>query len=54
MIGARDTDRRDEKCIQILIGYPEGKGLHGRPRHRLKNIIRMGLKEVWWETVRLD
>jgi hypothetical protein len=31
-------------AYKVLIGKPEGKRLHGRPRRRLENNIRMNLK----------
>jgi hypothetical protein len=30
----------------ILIGTPEGKRLHGRPRRRWEDNIRMDVKEI--------
>jgi hypothetical protein len=35
----------------ILVGDPEGKGQHGRPRGRWENNIRMNLKEIRWKGV---
>jgi hypothetical protein len=36
---------------KILIRKPEGKRLHGRPRHGLEDNIRMNNKEIGWEGV---
>jgi len=38
-------------AYKTFIGKPEGKRLHGRPRHRWKDNIRMDLKEIGWEGV---
>jgi hypothetical protein len=38
MVEMRSADR-------ILVGKPEGKRPHGRPRHRWKDNIRMDLKK---------
>jgi hypothetical protein len=38
-------------AYNILVGKPEGKRPHGRPRHRWKDNIRMDLREIWWEGV---
>jgi hypothetical protein len=32
-----------------LVGKPEGRNPHGRPRHRWEYNIRKDLKEVRWE-----
>jgi hypothetical protein len=32
--------RREEECIRILVGKPEGKRPSGRPRRRLEDILR--------------
>jgi hypothetical protein len=50
MGGAYSTHGRDEKCIH-LIGKPEGKRSHGRPRRRWEDDIRMDLKETEREYV---
>jgi hypothetical protein len=34
---------------KILVAKPEGKRLFGRIRHRLKDNIRMDLREIGWE-----
>jgi hypothetical protein len=31
---------------RVLVGKPEGKRPLGRPRHRMEDIIKMGLQEV--------
>jgi hypothetical protein len=38
-------------AYNILVGKPEGKSPLGRLRRRWKDIIRMDLREVWWEDV---
>jgi hypothetical protein len=38
-------------AYNILVGKPEGKRPHGRPRHRWENNIRMDLTEIRWEDV---
>jgi hypothetical protein len=43
--------RRDERCIKILVGKPEGKRPRGRHRHRWENNIRMDFWEIGWEGV---
>jgi hypothetical protein len=43
------TNERDEKCIQNLVGKPEGKRPFGRPRHRWEVNIVMDLRELGWE-----
>jgi hypothetical protein len=30
------------------VGKPEGKGRHGRPRHRWEDNIKMDLQKVGW------
>jgi hypothetical protein len=36
-------------AYKTFIGKPEGKRLHGRPRHRWEDNIKMDLREVEWE-----
>jgi hypothetical protein len=38
-------------AYKIYVVKLEGKRLHGRPRHRWKDNIRMDLKEIGWEGV---
>jgi hypothetical protein len=40
-----------DKCIQILVGKPEGKRPLGRSRRGWEDVIRMDLREVKWEGV---
>jgi len=35
-----------ERCVQDLVGKPEGKKLLGRPRHIWEDNTKMGTKEV--------
>jgi hypothetical protein len=44
--GSSGTYRVEERCIQGLVGTPEGKRPLERPRHRWEDNIRMGLKEI--------
>ena len=32
----------------VLVGKPEGRRPHGRPRHRWEDNIKMDLREVGW------
>jgi hypothetical protein len=36
---------------RVLVGKPEGKSPHGRPRCRWKNGIKMDLREIGWGSV---
>jgi hypothetical protein len=36
----------EERCIQGLVGKPEGKRPLGRPRYRLEDNIKMNVQEV--------
>jgi len=38
--------RMGARCIQVLVGKPEGKGPLGRPRLRREDNIKMDLQEV--------
>jgi hypothetical protein len=38
-------------AYSVLVRKPEGKRPLGRHRHRLKNNIRMDLREIGWEDV---
>jgi hypothetical protein len=42
------------KCIQILVGIPEGKRPLGRRRLRSESNIKMDLGEIRWEGVGPD
>jgi hypothetical protein len=42
---------RDEKCIQNLVGKPEGKRPLGGPRCIWENNSRMDVREMGWEGV---
>jgi hypothetical protein len=37
---------REEKCIQGLVGKPEGKRPIGNPRYRWEGNIKMNLREL--------
>jgi hypothetical protein len=41
----------EEKCIEALVGRPEGKRLLTRPRRRWEYNIKINLKELEWEDV---
>jgi hypothetical protein len=54
MGGACGTYGREERCIQGLLGTPEGKRPLGRPRRMWEDNIKMVLQEVgWWDMTRL-
>jgi hypothetical protein len=38
-------------AYKILVGKPEGKRPHGRPRHKWEDNIKMYLKEIGLESV---
>jgi hypothetical protein len=40
----------ERKVYRVLMGKPDGKRPHGRPRRRWKNGIRMDLREIGWKT----
>jgi hypothetical protein len=37
---------QDRNVLKVLVGKPEGKRPHGRPRHRWEDGIRMDLREI--------
>jgi hypothetical protein len=41
----------ERKMYRVLVGKPEGKRSHRRPRHRWKDMIRMDLRETGWRSV---
>jgi hypothetical protein len=51
MSRAYSMHRRDEKFIQILILEPEGKRLHGRPKHKWDKNIKVDLGEIACDNV---
>jgi hypothetical protein len=51
MGGAYSTHKRGEECVQNFDWETEGKRSLGRPRRRLGDNIRMGLREIGWEDV---
>ena len=51
MAVANDTRRREEKCLQGLIGNPEANRQLRRPRNKRKYDIKKDLKEVGREGV---
>ena len=36
------------RAYRVLVGKPEGKRPHGRPRRRWEDNIKMDVKEVGW------
>jgi hypothetical protein len=42
------------RCIQVLVGRPEGRRLLGRPRHRWEDNIKMDIQEVGWGIDRIE
>jgi hypothetical protein len=51
MVRACGIYRGEEKCIQVLVGKPEGKTHLRRPTHGWQDGIRKDFKEVGWEYV---
>jgi len=47
---ARMREIRNIMC-KVLVGKPEGKRPHGRPKHRWEGNIRNDLKEIGWKGV---
>jgi hypothetical protein len=45
MGGTCSTSGKEEECISVIGGKPEGKKPLGRPRHRWVDNIKMGLGE---------
>jgi hypothetical protein len=41
----------ERNVYKVLMGKPEGKRPHGRPRHRWEDGIRMDLKKIGWGSV---
>jgi hypothetical protein len=57
MGGGSSTDEGDKRCIQGLVGKPEGKRPFGRPAHRWEDNIRVNPEDgrtwgtlVWLRT----
>jgi hypothetical protein len=46
MVGACTTYVGEERCIQVLVGKPEGKRPLVRPRRRWEDNIKMDPREV--------
>ena len=46
MGGACGTYETQERCVQVLVGRPEGNRPLGRPRRRWEDNIKMELQEV--------
>jgi hypothetical protein len=44
--GTCGTHGVGERCLQVLVGRPEGKRPLGRPRRRWENNFRMDLRET--------
>jgi hypothetical protein len=44
--GTCDTQGGGERCLQSLVGSPEGKRPLGRPRYRWEDNIKMDLREI--------
>jgi len=44
--GTCGTNGGGERCLQVLVGRPEGKRLPGRPRRRWEENIKMGVREI--------
>jgi transposase len=41
----------EERCVQVLVGKPEGKRPLGRPGRRWEDNIKIGLREVGWRGI---
>jgi hypothetical protein len=41
-------------AYRVLVGNPEGRRPHRRPRRRWEDNIKMDLREVGWGTVWID
>jgi hypothetical protein len=39
-------EEEEERCLQVLVGRPEGKRQLGRPRRRWEDNIKMDLGEI--------
>jgi hypothetical protein len=46
MVRASSTTTVEEDCIEIIVGYPEGKRPQRRPRRRWVSIINMDREPV--------
>jgi hypothetical protein len=44
--GACATRGKGDKCVQVVVGKPEGKRSLGRPKHRWEDNIRTYLTEI--------
>jgi hypothetical protein len=44
--GTCGTHGGGKRCLQRLVGRPEGKRPLGRPRRRWEDDIKLGLKEI--------
>jgi len=51
MEGACETYWRKRDTYRALVSKPEGKIPFGSPRRRWEDNIKMGLKEIGWESV---
>jgi len=38
-------------AYNTVVEEPEGKRLFGRPKRRWEDNIRVGYREIWWESV---
>jgi hypothetical protein len=52
--GACGTHGRGDKVYKVLVGKPEGKRPLGRPRRRWEDGIRMDLREIGLDWIRLS
>ena len=51
MLRTYKTYVEEKKCMQVLVGKPEGKRQLRRPRHRWEGNVVTDLREVEWESV---
>jgi hypothetical protein len=48
---ACSTNGEKRNAYRILVGMPEGKRPLGRPRRRWVDNIKMGLREIGWDSM---
>ena len=51
MIEARSTGGGEERCIQGLVGKPEGRRVLERPKRRWEDNIKIYHREVRWRAL---
>jgi hypothetical protein len=51
MVGACGTHGRQEMCIQVLFGRPDGKRPFRRRSRRWEQLIKTDVQEAEWEII---